>query len=190
MRAATARLREIGCLEVTRGRSGGHYVRSGWQRESGPAVRRTLLPRWERTKELLDARCLLESLIARTAAERRDDEDRVRVSRALQEYTEAAASGDGTRIRSTDAMLHSAIARAAKNEPLAVYGHQLLQEISAGFPIEPYRGDLTERALAEHRALVHAVLTGDQEEAGRVAAYHFTITGQTLSAILERSLET
>ncbi|QHF95219.1 MULTISPECIES: FadR/GntR family transcriptional regulator [unclassified Streptomyces] len=189
VRAAIARLRDIGCLEVVRGRSGGHYVRSGWQRESGPAVRRTLLPHWERTKNLLDARCLLESLIARTAAERRDDEDSARITRALEEYTEAADSGDGARIRTSDAMLHRAVARAAKNEPLAVYGHQLLQEISAGFPIEPYGGNLTERALTEHRALVRAVLEGDQEEAGRVAAHHFTITEQTLSAVLERSTD-
>lgn len=189
VRAATARLREIGCLEVVRGRSGGHYVRSGWQRESGPAVRRTLLPRWERTKSLLDARCLLESLIARTAAERRDEEDGERIRQALEEYTEAAACGDSARIRTSDARLHRAVTRAAKNEPLAVYGHTLLQEINDGFPIEPYQGDLTERALAEHRALVRAVLAGDQEEAGRVAAHHFTITEQTLSAVLERSTE-
>ncbi|WP_307865329.1 FadR/GntR family transcriptional regulator [Streptomyces montanisoli] len=201
VRAAVARLRDIGCLDVTRGRAGGHYVRSGWREESAPAVRRTLEPRWEQTKALLDARGLVESLIARTAAERRDARDIERMTAALAEYTEAAtapATGPGagpgagpaagTRIRRSDAALHHAITRAAKNEPLALYSRQLLRDISAGFPIEPYRGNATERALADHRALTDAVVAGDGDTAASVAARHFDLTEQALRAALERSL--
>ncbi|WP_051840634.1 FadR/GntR family transcriptional regulator [Streptomyces sp. NRRL F-5126] len=197
VRAAVARLRDIGCLDVTRGRSGGHYVRSGWREESAPAVRRTLEPRWEQTKALLDARGLVESLIARTAAERRDARDIERMTGALAEYTAAAtapAAGPGAgpaagaRIRQSDAALHHAITRAAKNEPLALYSRQLLRDISAGFPIEPYRGNATERALADHRALTDAVVAGDGDTAAGVAARHFDLTEQALRAALERSL--
>lgn len=45
VRAAIARLRAIGCIDVVRGRTGGHFVRTGWQRESAAAVQRTLVPR-------------------------------------------------------------------------------------------------------------------------------------------------
>jgi DNA-binding GntR family transcriptional regulator len=41
--------------------------RSGWRQESGSAVRRVLLPRWQEATDLLDTRCLIESLIARSA---------------------------------------------------------------------------------------------------------------------------
>lgn len=186
VRAAIARLREIGCLDVVRGRSGGHYVRSGWREESAQAIQHTLLPRWEQTKTLLDTRCLIESLIARTAAERRDDNDIAAITAALDAYVAAA---EPMLIRQTDAELHHAITRAAKNEPLARYSRQLLQDISVGFPIEPYRGNLTERALADHRELVSAIVAGDPETAGRVARRHFTITEQTLRETLERSLD-
>lgn len=184
VRTAVARLRAIGCLEVVRGRSGGHYVRSGWRDESGPAVRRTLVPRWEHTSTLLDARCLVESLIARTAAERREPDDVAAITAALTDYEQA---GEPAEVRRADAALHEAIARAARNEPLAVYSGQLLREINAGFPIEPFRGTLTTRALADHRALVEAIVAPDPDEAARIAREHFTITEQNLRAIVDRS---
>jgi GntR family transcriptional repressor for pyruvate dehydrogenase complex len=186
VRTAIARLREIGCLEVVRGRSGGHYVRSGWREESASAVRRTLLPRWEQTKVLVDTRRLVESLIARTAAERREQADIDAITAALADYT---AAGEPMAIRDSDAVLHNAIARAAKNEPLAVYSRKLLQDINAGFPIEPYRGTLTRRALADHRALVDAIVAGDPDTAAHVALHHFTITEQALRETLERSVD-
>lgn len=184
VRTAVARLRAIGCLEVVRGRSGGHYVRSGWREESGPAVTRTLVPRWERTSALLDTRCLVESLIARTAAERREPEDVASIMAALADYERAEEPAS---VRDADAALHEAIARAARNEPLTVYSRQLLQEINAGFPIEPFRGNLTDRARADHRTLARAVTGGDPEEAGRIAREHFRITEQNLRAVLDHS---
>lgn len=184
VRTAMSRLRAIGCLAVVRGRSGGHYVRSGWREESGPAVRRNLRSRWERVSTLLDTRCLVESLIAGTAAERRDEQDIEAVSAALASYERAEEPAS---VRDADAVLHQAISRAARNEPLAVYSKQLLQEINAGFPVEPFRGNLTERALADHRALVHAVTEGDPAAASRIARAHFTITAQNLRTVLDRS---
>ncbi|WP_037346200.1 FadR/GntR family transcriptional regulator [Sciscionella sediminilitoris] len=184
VRIAVGRLREIGCLEVVRGRSGGHYVRTGWRAESADAVRRTLMPKWERVHTLQDTRCLIESLIARTAAERCGADEATDIRTALAAYESASEPAE---VRSTSAGLHEAIARAAHNEPLAVYSRQLLQEITAGFPIEPYSGNLTERSLAEHRALAEAVLAGEAERAARIAREHFTITGENLRAILERS---
>ncbi|MFE9611195.1 FadR/GntR family transcriptional regulator [Streptomyces sp. NPDC006012] len=186
VRAAIARLREIGCLEVVRGRLGGHYVRAAWQEESASATRRTLLPRWAQTTVLFDTRALIESLIARTAAERRDPTDIEAITAALQAY---AAAAEPMLIRRADAALHHAITRAAKNEPLAVYSRQLLQDINAGFPIEPYRGNLTQRALRDHRELVDAIVKGDPDRAATVARRHVAITEQALRETLERSVD-
>jgi GntR family transcriptional repressor for pyruvate dehydrogenase complex len=186
VRAAIARLREIGCLDVVRGRLGGHYVRAGWQEESASATRHTLLPRWEQTTVLFDTRGLIESLIARTAAERREQADIEAITAALDAY---AAAREPMHIRRADATLHQAITRAAKNEPLALYSRQLLQDINAGFPIEPFRGNLTQRALHDHRELADAIVKGDPDRAATVARRHFTITEQTLRETLERSID-
>lgn len=187
VRAAIARLQGLGCLEVVRGRNGGHYVRAGWHEASAPAVRRVLLPRWERIEAQLDTRCLIESLIARTAAERRDEADIRAITTALRRYERSATP---EHIRNTDADLHTVISRAARNDELARYSQQLLREISAGFPIEPFRGNLTAAALADHRALADAVIGGRAEEAARLARSHFAITGQNLRDTLQGSLGT
>ncbi|RCG16091.1 FadR family transcriptional regulator [Streptomyces reniochalinae] len=188
VRSAIGRLHESGCLEVVRGRAGGHYVRAGWREESGPAVRRTLLPRWERIRELFDTRALVESLVARTAAERCTEEDSRAIERALAAYVDAVGAGEPAGARRADGALHAAIGRAARNEPLVRYARQLLADIGAGFPIEPFRGDRVEQALADHRELSGAVVAGDADTAARVARRHFVLTEETLRAALVRSL--
>jgi GntR family transcriptional regulator, transcriptional repressor for pyruvate dehydrogenase complex len=185
VRAAIARLRDIGCVDVVRGRTGGHYVRSGWHSESAPAIRRILLPRWQAATDLLDTRCLIESLIARTAAERRTARDVAAITAALAAYEETDGAGQARR---ADARLHEAVARAAHNDHLAAYSAHLLKQAGAGFPIEPFSGDLTARALADHRALARAVAAGDGEHAASIARQHFSITATTLRATLDRTL--
>lgn len=184
IRAALARLRETGCVDVVRGRSGGYFVRSGWQRESAEAVRRMLAPRWERSRELLDTRCLVESLIARTAAVRHDAADLPAIERALQAHKVAATDLE---IRRADAALHASIARAAHNDRLPVYSADLLAEVAAGFSIEPFRGTYVERARRDHAELVAAIAARDAERAGEIAQAHFAITAQSLSALVEAS---
>jgi GntR family transcriptional regulator, transcriptional repressor for pyruvate dehydrogenase complex len=58
---------------------------------------------------LLDYRRLIESLIARTAAERRDPSDVAAIKAAVERYTEASSRADA---RIADHALHQAIARA------------------------------------------------------------------------------
>ena len=182
VRAAVGRLHELGCLEVVRGRTGGHYVRHSWGTGSAAAVRRTLTSRWEHIRELLDTRRLAESLIARTAAERRTPEDVEAIGAALAGY-EAADGPAAT--RDADHTLHLVVARAAHNARLLTWSRELLAEINQGFPIEPFRGRLVGRALADHRALARAVVDGDADGAARIAMEHFTITELNLRSVIE-----
>ena len=186
VRTAISRLRAIGCVEVVRGRSGGHFVSSGWQRESAAAVRRTLVPRWEHSRELLDTRCLIEGLIARTAAVRHRAEDLTAIRTALDEHRRAETS-EG--IRRADGALHAAIARAAHNDQLVVYSAELLTEVSAGFPIEPFRGSYVKRARGEHAELVDAIGRRDGERAADIAQSHFAITSQALAEVVRAATE-
>src|SRR3954468_4882614 len=76
VRAALRRLADAGLIEVRRGRGGGAFVRAEWAETSENAVREALLAQWEDFEALFDYRRLIESLIARTAAQRADDDDR------------------------------------------------------------------------------------------------------------------
>ena len=189
VRTAIARLREIGCITVVRGRTGGHFVRADWHQGSAPAIRRVLQPRWEETTALLDTRCLVESLIARTAAERRTETDAAAIAAALADYEAALdnleSAHGAEQARRAAAALHKAIANAAHNDHLAAYSQQLLQCAGAGFPIEPFRGDLVGRSRPEHNALAHAVIGADPDRAAHIARTHFTITERQLRATLD-----
>ena len=77
---------------------------------------RTLVPAWAQLTELLDFRQLVEQLIARTAAVRRDDADVAAIREAVAKYS-SAADRDASRL--ADQALHQAIASAAHNARLA-----------------------------------------------------------------------
>ena len=76
-------------------------------------IRRTLLPGWDRFERLFDFRQLIEPLIARTAAERRTDEDAARIRVTLDAYRDAGTDREAS--RAADEALHAAIAHATQN---------------------------------------------------------------------------
>jgi DNA-binding FadR family transcriptional regulator len=182
---AMRRLRTAGVVEVRRGRSGGAFVRSDWSGGSADAVARILGPRWSELEELFDLRGLVEGMVARTAAERRTDKDIDALQRALARFARAATPQAE---HAADAAIHQAVTAATGNREVAALTRGLLATITAGIPIEPYNRDVFERALAEHTALVKAVVEGDVELAGRIAEGHFAMTKRTVRGVLQRGL--
>jgi DNA-binding FadR family transcriptional regulator len=184
LRAALARLRAAGYVETRRGRSGGAFVLDGWGALSDDAVRRTLMPSWDDLVELSDLRCLVESLIARTAAERRDRADIAVLEAALAEYEHADGAVSARR---ADHALHQGVVTATRNKHLARLSRELLARVNVGLPIEPFTEELFQRAIPEHQALVAAVADGDPDTAGDVARTHFTITTEALRSAMTRA---
>ncbi|TNC24554.1 FadR/GntR family transcriptional regulator [Amycolatopsis alkalitolerans] len=177
VRAALADLREAGYVEIRRGRTGGSFVRQDWGERTATAVRNLLGADWAQLEQLFDLRRLIESLIARTAAERHTLEDDAAIIGALQRYEEAR---DGVAARSADVELHRNIAVAAHNPLLADLSRQLLAQVSLGITHEPFTPALREMALPQHRALVNAVTGSDPDTAARIAGEHFRITEHAL----------
>ena len=93
-------------------------------------------------------------------------------------------------IHAADTAIHDAVTAATGNKEVAVLSRRLLGAITAGIPIEPYSRDVFDRALAEHQALVEAVVEGDVERAGRVAESHFAMTQRTMRGVLQRGMAT
>lgn len=185
VRAALDRLRAGGLVEVRRGRSGGAFVRTDWTPDSGRAVRGTLAGRTGELRELSDLRCLVEGMIARTAAVRRRTTDIAAITTALHRFEDAREPLDARR---ADAELHEAVGTAARNPYLPTMSRELLSAVTFGIPIEPYTARGHRRARGEHRALAEAIIAGRPDDAEAVAVKHFRITTDAVRATLGRGV--
>jgi DNA-binding FadR family transcriptional regulator len=183
VREALQRLHAIGYVTTRRGRGGGTFVRFRDLEGSDEMIRRTLEPAWGELTQLLDFRRLIEQLIARTAAARRDDADIAAIRSAVAAYASAA---DREASRLADHALHQAIARATHSPRLARLSAALRHEVSLGFDAEPYSPAIRERALQQHPELAQAVIAGRAGRAATLAAGHFSLTEQMLTELHAR----
>ena len=187
VREALQRLHAGGYVVTRRGRDGGTFIQdaAAWGNGAGAdeAVKRTLDPRWEELTELLDYRRLTESLIARTAAERRDARD-IAVIRAAVAAYEHAPDREASRL--ADGAMHTAISQAAHNGRLSSLSLRIRREVSFGFDAEPYSPEVRRRAMHQHPELAEAIIAGDPETAARVAAQHFSLTEDLLRELHAR----
>lgn len=183
VRAALHRLAADGYLEIGRGRNGGAVVKEDWLPSSGEIVRRTLAENWPAFEQLFDLRHLIEPLIARTAAARRDDDDLARIVEACDAYD---AAPDREASRAADAALHAAVADATRNVHLAALSRQIRVQVSLGFSSEPYTPAIRRRAISDHRALVEAIAAADASAAEGVAREHFLLTEDALRRLARK----
>ncbi|MGG5260250.1 FadR/GntR family transcriptional regulator [Phycicoccus avicenniae] len=183
LRQALQQVADLGLIASRRGRGGGTFVTTqSWEKVAPEQARRTLEVELPRLRDLFDARCLLEGLVARTAAERRTQEEADALRATLDEF--AAAGADMVVARALDRRLHGLVGAATRNPHLVTMSARLTAAATLGFGAEPYATDFFERALHEHRELVDAVVDADPERAQRVATAHFALTYETM----ERSL--
>jgi GntR family transcriptional regulator, transcriptional repressor for pyruvate dehydrogenase complex len=183
VREALQRLQAAGYVTTRRGRGGGTFVQTGRGQDADGMIARTLVPAWSDLTDLLDFRLLVEQLIARTAAGRRDDRDIAAIRAAVAGYAQAA---DRDASRQADNALHQAIARATRNARLADLSAKLRRDISLGFDAEPYSPQLRHAALAQHPSLAEAVIAGEPEAAALIATEHFALTEEMLRGLHTR----
>ena len=141
------------------------------------------MPRRDELEQLCDLRCRYEETVARTAAERRTDAEAAVLQQLLADF---AGARSPEQEHAADIALHEAVLAAAHNPSMTQLSHDLLSRVSIGMPIEPYDRAVFPQALAQHRALVEAVVEGDVEGAGTVARRHFSLSTRTLRAVMSR----
>lgn len=184
VREARQRLQAAGYLTTRRGRGGGTFVRGCQGPEADDMIRRTLEPDWEEFSELLDFRLLVERMVARTAAERRDEGDIAAIREAVDAYERAP---DRETARVADHALHTAVAQAARNTWLMELSARLRREVSLGFDAEPYSPSARRRALQQHPDLARAIIAGDATAAASVAGQHYSLTDGMLRELHART---
>lgn len=184
VREALQRLSSAGFVEARRGRNGGAFVQSSWQKSSAEMINRALAPNRERLEHVLDFRDQIEPLIARLAAERRSDDDVAAMHEALDAYDNAS---DRESSRAADETLHTVIARATGNPYFVGLRRRLHAEVSfGGNRAEPFSQDVRRRAIGHHRDLVAAIEDGDGTRAADIAGEHFALTRELVTGLLER----
>ena len=167
VRTALHRLAEAGYVEVRRGRHGGSFVRSDWGPSSADMIAHYLLPNWDRFEALLDARRLIEPVIARAAAERRTEADLVAMREALE-------------------LLHRRIAGATQNPVLVNLSSQFRSGVSLNLGAEPYTLSVRRTAERQHRELVAAIEARQGEQAAVLAHEHFGLTENLIRDLAQR----
>jgi len=188
VRQALLRLNELGLVVARRGRSGGTFVTTlAWEDVAPDEARRTLEVELPRLRDLFDYRCLVEGLIARTAAERRTPEQRAALEEALAAF--ATTRDDMVLARAWDRRLHGLVCAAAGNPHLTALSAHLTAAATLGFGAEPYEREFFDRALHEHQALIDAVVDGEAERAQEIARSHFLLTFLTMERSLERAAQ-
>jgi DNA-binding FadR family transcriptional regulator len=148
-------------------------------------VRSTLGPQWDDLQSTFDMRLLVEALVARVAAERRDKSDMSEIRASLKQYEDADSLSDA---QAADIRLHHAIAKATKSPRLLALREQLLSEVSFGFAVEPFTAEVYARALPQHQQLAEAVNSGNANGAWAIGRQHFSITEDELRAALLRAV--
>jgi DNA-binding FadR family transcriptional regulator len=162
IREAVRVLVHSGLLEVRQGH--GTVVLSGV--DPAQTMRRVELAGWADHVELL---ALLESEVARCAAERATNEDVKRLESALSKRSGRSSQRSDDTFARHDYAFHAALAKAAHNSALdELYGYfaravreKLVHEVSAI--------DLMEPGLAAHETLVAAIREGDARAAVKAA---------------------
>jgi GntR family transcriptional repressor for pyruvate dehydrogenase complex len=183
VREAIQRLQASGYVRTRRGRGGGTIVAADQRPDSDEMIRRTLIPAWQDLTELLEFRQLIEQLIARTAAGRRDDQDVTAIRQAVDSYA-SAPTREASKL--ADHALHQAIAAATHNRRLVELSARIRREVSLGFDAEPYSPEVRHRALRQHPELAEAVIAARPDRAAQVAAEHFSLTERMLTELHAR----
>ena len=172
LRQATVSLEVQGLLEVRHG--GGIYVRS---LDVDPERLKTMLTRRRRLPDVLEAREAIECMLARLAAQRREEVDLAAIDEALRAMVadiDQGGIGDAA-----DRAFHTAIARASKNRLLSDVMTALSDPIqetrleSLGEPGRPLR------SLGDHRRIAEAIRRQDPRAAEVAMRRHLKIVADS-----------
>ncbi len=131
---------------------------------------------------LYDVRLRLEPLGAAEAARNLDEAGRAELEAAFAAYRACVAAGDAARVRVADFEFHGTLMRLSRNT--------ILDRILSSFAIvlsSNQRGLMKpmEKSLAEHEALVAAVLRGDEASAESLMHAHLAEARDAAAVLAE-----
>jgi GntR family transcriptional regulator, transcriptional repressor for pyruvate dehydrogenase complex len=159
---------DAGVLEARRGAKGGIVVKS----DSVPThlLKLSRQRRGRTLGELLEARRPIEIELCRLAAQRIDETGLAELERANDFLR--ASKRTRREWEQANNLFHYAIGRAAGNEPLAYYQHELLEELALLTEGYAERYSDRERTIREHEDTLVALRTRDPDVAAAAMDEH------------------
>lgn len=135
----------------------------------GATVRRVSLAE---AVEITEARAALESLVARRAAERATEDDRKVLLSLVDEMSAAVEEGDKRTYSGLNRQLHAALPRIAQHQVASdLIANLRHRAVHHQFQLAVMPGRAAE-SLAQHRAIVDAVVAGDGGAAEKAMRAH------------------
>ncbi len=133
--------------------------------------------------DILDARLLIEPVIAHSAAIQRDDDDLKRIQDNLDKM---AACSDREKFSSLDVEFHCLVAAATKNGVLPLVIHQiysLINKVASKLPVG--ENDSKETVLLNHRNILDFIGKRDAASAAQAMKEHLLIAhSQTVEMMI------
>jgi DNA-binding GntR family transcriptional regulator len=135
----------------------------------GVFVARMSVPQLRDVLELLNE---LEVVSARLAARRMNDQQRDALQRAIDDGVAALQENDARRFARANVEFHEVICSACHNEYLADQIRSIRRLISRYRPKPFLAPSRREKAIADHKKLAQALLSGDEAAAAAAMAEH------------------
>jgi DNA-binding FadR family transcriptional regulator len=170
LREALRILETYGLISIKTGPGGGAIVADAGSRPLASVIALVLQMSRTSFRSIVDARLQLEPLLAREAAERRDEEDLVALRDSIAEMK--ACLDDAGAFLNQNHVFHSAVAAASKN-PVLYNMVASLNWIQDGTALGiDYAPENREAILAAHRRIYKAIESGAAEIAEAAMRIH------------------
>lgn len=136
----------------------------------------------EQVQELVEVRATLEALNAKLAAKRHDRELLQRLEQRLAANAQVSEKTALAKLQQDNSDFHETLAQAASNSVLQDLVRMLRERTAVIFA--PHSAKRAKENWSEHVAILRAVIDGDAELAGLLAARHVHSASQALPAHL------
>jgi GntR family transcriptional regulator, transcriptional repressor for pyruvate dehydrogenase complex len=174
LREALRILEVQGLIAIKPGPGGGPVVAGADSRDFGRMA--TLFFHWTRAtfRDLMEARLVMEPVMARLAAQRADEDVRAALEGGLEEMRQALADGSGPAYLAASSGFHAAVAGLSGNGVLDLFSRALRDvytaRVASGVALFPE--EEREAVAREHEAIAHAILAGDGARAEQLMRAH------------------
>lgn len=124
----------------------------------------------ESASEMVEVRATLEGMNARLAARHRNPELLEQIQAVLEEGNRAAAEGEHEKLAALNAKYHDLLAQAGMNRILGDMMRYLRDRTAMLFGAQTL--EYARKTWADHAAILHAVMAGDEELAALLGSRH------------------
>ncbi|HPT86322.1 MAG TPA: GntR family transcriptional regulator [Bacillota bacterium] len=139
--------------------------------------------------DVFEIRRALEGLAAELAADRITDEELERLERYLVIISEQIEAGNLEEVVQTDTDFHTLLYQASRNNRLSQIINNLREQIQRFRTTSLSYPGRMKAALEEHRKIVEAISSRDEEQARRIAQEHIENAENSLMSVIQQDKE-